>query len=229
MAENEDKVLLFIPSLVATLLNRENAKGTPLTEEEVIAIRDSAPCVTVPPDVAAKMEMERGYSDLDPENCWVEWQQARQDLKSDERDEPRFMALRDKDLTAVVQRAQETFDFFKRAFQQDSYSEAFHLVKARFVDQSDGETVAHLWLGVTEIADDSVQCVTFEVPTGFKGLRDGQVVTLTYDAVEDWMINDRGRLYGGFSIRVQREHTPEKERESFDRYVGITEYKEELP
>jgi hypothetical protein len=82
---NSEKLLLYpMPSLVATLLNRENAKGCPLTEEEVINIRDSCPSVAVPPEVAEKIDEERGYKDINPENCWEEWQKARKALMKNE-------------------------------------------------------------------------------------------------------------------------------------------------
>lgn len=75
-----DLIFYPVPSLVATLLNREMAKGSPLTEEEVMAIRDSCEVIAVPPNVAREMDEARGYMDIDTENCWAEWQLARQDL-----------------------------------------------------------------------------------------------------------------------------------------------------
>ena len=80
MGENEDLIIYPVPSLVATLLNRERAKGSPLTEKEVILIRDSCEAIAVPPDVARQMDESRGYHDIDPENCWEEWQRARKEL-----------------------------------------------------------------------------------------------------------------------------------------------------
>lgn len=76
-------VIFYLPSLVATLLNREKAKGLPLTEEEVLEIRDNAPAVALPVDVAQKVEAERGYQDIGFENCWEEWQRARVSLNPD--------------------------------------------------------------------------------------------------------------------------------------------------
>ena len=78
---SDDLIIYPIPSLVATLLNRENAKGFPLTEEEVIAIRDAAPSVTMTREDAAKVDERRGYLDIDPENCWAEWQRVRVELQ----------------------------------------------------------------------------------------------------------------------------------------------------
>ena len=80
MSQGDNLIIYPIPSLVATLLNRERAKGSPLTEEEFIAIRDTAPAVALTREDVAKVEERRGYIDIDPENCWVEWQRARIEL-----------------------------------------------------------------------------------------------------------------------------------------------------
>lgn len=80
MSDTEELAIYPMPSLVATLLNQEQAKGSPLTEAEVTAIRDSCPSVAVPIDVALKIDSERGYKDIDPEHCWEQWQEARKTL-----------------------------------------------------------------------------------------------------------------------------------------------------
>ncbi|WP_442798075.1 hypothetical protein [Pantoea vagans] len=69
--------LVYIPALIPLLLNKENEKGSPLTEEEVSSIRDSATCIEVARDVAFTMAECRGYFDINPENCWDEWRAYR--------------------------------------------------------------------------------------------------------------------------------------------------------
>ena len=78
MSDSEHLVIYPMPSLVSTLLNREQTKGSPLTEAEVLQIRDDCPSVAVPIDIVPKIDAERGYKDINPENCWAEWQEARQ-------------------------------------------------------------------------------------------------------------------------------------------------------
>ena len=80
MSDSEELIIFPIPSLVATLLNRERAKGSPLTEQEVIQIRDACPARALRPEDVRKIEERRGYKDIDPENCWEEWQETRKDL-----------------------------------------------------------------------------------------------------------------------------------------------------
>jgi len=80
---DEDMVIYPMPSLVATLLQAEERKGSPLTEREVLAICDKSPSVVLPRKIAAKVTEGRGYQDIDPENCWVEWQEIRGKYKSE--------------------------------------------------------------------------------------------------------------------------------------------------
>lgn len=83
MSDSEELIICPVPSLVATLLNRERAKGSPLTEPEVIQIRDACPSVALRPEQVRKIEESRGYTDIDPENCWEEWQEARKHLRNE--------------------------------------------------------------------------------------------------------------------------------------------------
>ena len=78
---SEGLVIYCVPSLVATLLNREKAKGSPLTEEEVLKIRDGCPAIALLPETAAEMDRKRGYQDINPNHCWEQWQVARRNLE----------------------------------------------------------------------------------------------------------------------------------------------------
>lgn len=73
--EMTDEILVSvpIPALVAILLHSAKAKGSPLTESEVLAIRDQAVCITMRYSMAADMAEKRGYDDIRPENVWEDW------------------------------------------------------------------------------------------------------------------------------------------------------------
>ena len=80
MTEEEPLVPVPIPALCAILLNAEKTLGRPLTEDEVLAIRDAMPCITMHVLDRAALEEKRGYRDIDPENAWEEWLQLRPSL-----------------------------------------------------------------------------------------------------------------------------------------------------
>lgn len=63
MSDSEKLVIYPMPSLVATLLNRERSKGSPLTEAEVTEIRDRCPSVAVPVDMVETINAQRGYKE----------------------------------------------------------------------------------------------------------------------------------------------------------------------
>ncbi|WP_257638183.1 hypothetical protein [Janthinobacterium sp. UMAB-56] len=72
--------MVFIPALVTVLLHAEKTLGRPLTEPEVIAIRDKAVCMAMPASQAEMMEAKRGYADIVAETVWPEWQSVRLQL-----------------------------------------------------------------------------------------------------------------------------------------------------
>jgi len=74
---NDPLCLVFVPALVAVLYAAEQQKGAPLTEQEVIDIRNNATCIKLPFRVALESEQKRGYPDIVAENCWEEWQSMR--------------------------------------------------------------------------------------------------------------------------------------------------------
>ncbi len=80
--ESEKLVLVFIPTLVSLLVAAEKAKGSALSEEEVVSIRDKATCMVLPFSVALAGDDARGYVDIVAEDCWLEWQRARLEILS---------------------------------------------------------------------------------------------------------------------------------------------------
>nr|WP_154927735.1 hypothetical protein [Pantoea agglomerans] len=66
-------IVLFIPSLISLLVSKAEEKGSPLTEEEVLAIRDNATAIVTDAEGVSAVAERRGYQDIDPEHCWEEW------------------------------------------------------------------------------------------------------------------------------------------------------------
>jgi hypothetical protein len=77
---DEALVPVFIPPLVTILAQEEQQKGSPLTETEVLDIRNRSVVMMMRQSYADLMAQNRGYRDIAPQNCWVEWQQVREQL-----------------------------------------------------------------------------------------------------------------------------------------------------
>jgi len=78
--QDDPLVPVFIPPLVTMLYVTEQKKGRPLTEQEVLELRDGCVCMMLPLSKARRMAESRGDDDIDPENVWEEWRIARDQI-----------------------------------------------------------------------------------------------------------------------------------------------------
>lgn len=80
----EPTVLVFLNPLVMLLAAREQQQGTPLTEAEVLEVRDDAACVQMPLSQAehfyAALDAQMPIPRLNPNRIWEEWQAAREQI-----------------------------------------------------------------------------------------------------------------------------------------------------
>ncbi|PZL95119.1 hypothetical protein CKF43_09330 [Pantoea graminicola] len=61
-------IVLFIPSLISLLVSKAEEKGSRLTEEEVLAIRENATAIVTDAEGVLAVADRRGYQDIDPEH-----------------------------------------------------------------------------------------------------------------------------------------------------------------
>ena len=77
MAKDQQLVPVFMPPLAVMLARAEELKGSPLTEDAVVRLRDKAVCIMLKVGDAEKLTETRGYRDVNPENCWADWHRLR--------------------------------------------------------------------------------------------------------------------------------------------------------
>jgi hypothetical protein len=74
-------VIVFLNPLALLLASRERQKGAPLTEAEVLAVRDHAACTQMTRSQAVKfyaaLDAQTPIPRLDPDRIWEEWQEIR--------------------------------------------------------------------------------------------------------------------------------------------------------
>jgi len=207
------------------LIHAEDKKGEPLTKAEVYAIRDSASCIMMQAVDVRKMDESRGYRDLDPENCWFDWQMTRRDTgrKPDLDPGPRFDHVRSSDpaYQKTIEDAHRFLSHFRDLLSADGTPRADALVKTRLVD---GENSSFMWLNNTAIDGNNFTAELFEVPDSLPNYKVGTRVAVTLDDLMDWMVNENGRLTGGFSLRYNRDRMTDAEKHDFDEYIGVDEY-----
>ena len=158
-------------------------------------------------------------------------------VKSDvSQGEPLFTAISqtNRDFQLAYDHASATISKFIEHIQRGG--DTFRSAKLRFRDPDESERLGEdrflfLWLGSVHYYPDEhdFSGVFFEVPSELqKWQQVGQHLAFNADDIFDWMVIDQGHLHGGFTLRVARELRPESERESYDRYVGVSVY-EPLP
>ena len=225
MSNESELIPVFLPALSTVLIATEDKKGQPLDEAEVLEIRDSATCIMMEQSDAAKMAESRGYLDIDPENCWYDWQMLRRELGRkpdlDAGARVEYFNNEDSGYQLTIDRAQETIGQFREMF--DKFEPWSPLIKTELSNRnSDGR--CFVWLNNVRETSDGFVAQIFEIPPTLQGFEIGEHIDIPDCDVLDWMINDRGTLHGGFSIRYHREKIPEHERDAFDEHLGVTTY-----
>lgn len=214
-----------MPALVVVLVHAEDKKGTPLTKVEVHAIRDNAACIMMEAADAHKMDDSRGYRDIDPENCWHDWQLARRDMgrKPDLDPGPRFDQVRSSDpaYQQTIRDARNSISHFRELLPSDGSQRPDALIKTKLID---GDNSAFMWLNNTAVEGDNFTAELFEVPDTLPSHKVGDRHTVTLEELMDWMVNENGRLTGGFSLRYHRDRLSDAEKVDFDQHIGVTEY-----
>jgi len=145
--------------------------------------------------------------------------------------EPMFVAVpnRHPAVLDAVNRAKASVPEFRRLLATNRGPGVFHSAKLRFRDPEwsarlGEDRFVNLWLTVTEADKDGFEGSAFELPKEITWLQVGKPVRFTDDDIVDWMVNDKGHLFGGFSLRVTRAALPEERRASFDEHIGVTSY-----
>ena len=224
-AEEENLVPVFIPALGPILIHAEDLKGEPLSYDEVIRIRDQAVCIMMQEADARKMDESRGYRDIDPENCWHDWQHLRRELgrKPDLDPGPKTNLIRSADpaYQQTIRDAHATLAQFRSLLPADGRSRADAMVKSKI---SQGDESAFMWLSHARISGTGFIAEFFEVSEAFTNYQVGDELEIPEAALLDWMVNDQGTLHGGFSIRYDRSTLPESERGEYDEYIGVSKY-----
>ncbi|AMV34417.1 hypothetical protein VN12_19995 [Pirellula sp. SH-Sr6A] len=223
--ESDELVPVFMPALILLLGHAEDKKGSPLSKDEVHSIRDSGTCIMMDVGDARKMDGARGYSDIDPENCWHDWQMARREMgrKTDMDPGPRFDFVQSNDpaYQQTIRDAQESIGQFRTMLPSDGSARPDALIKTKLVD---GNNSAFMWLNNTATEGDNFSAELFEVPDTLPNYAIGDRYVVALDEVTDWMVNENGRLTGGFSIRYHRDRMTESEKLNLDRHIGVTDY-----
>lgn len=81
---DEPQVKVYLNPLLMLLAGREKQKGSPLTREEVLEVRDHAASVMMTASQArsfyAALDAKVPIYRLDPDRIWEQWQEVRDEI-----------------------------------------------------------------------------------------------------------------------------------------------------
>lgn len=63
----------FIPSLLSVLIAAKEKKKAPLTDNEILSLRDKLPSIILPDPLIEELNKGRTYRDIDAIDCIAEW------------------------------------------------------------------------------------------------------------------------------------------------------------
>jgi uncharacterized protein YegJ (DUF2314 family) len=132
-------------------------------------------------------------------------------------------------LVASVERARSTLPRFRELIVTSTGPETYRSAKLRFRDPELSERLGedryfYSWVSFVTCDGDAFFGTLVQPPSEIKWLEAGQSIRFKGDELWDWMVNQDGHLFGGFSLRVMREALPEERRAAFDQYVGVKSY-----
>jgi uncharacterized protein YegJ (DUF2314 family) len=113
-----------------------------------------------------------------------------------------YAQAKDPELEQAKRDAISTLDYFIKSFNSLSSDTTHHFsLKADFIDNGEHE---HMWISLNRIENENFQGKLGNDPQIIKNIKYGDLVKITRDQIEDWIILDTktNKWEGGFSAKV---------------------------
>lgn len=132
---------------------------------------------------------------------------AREDIKPSAEPQVFDVARHNYAMKRAVHQARRTVGVFIMALQHPTATESDFEVKKPVIQ---GDVVEHLWLSQVTFSGNRFHGYVDNHPHKIKGLKMGDRVSVNPNEISDWAYLDKGRLIGGYTIRVlYSELTPQ--------------------
>jgi uncharacterized protein YegJ (DUF2314 family) len=105
-------------------------------------------------------------------------------------------------MIAAVDEANRRWPEFVAALQNRKAPDEIFAVKARFTE---GEEEEFMWVSVDRIDGERILGRLENSPAMIKSLREGDLVTVPRENLNDWLYSSGGEPVGGFTMKVMEE------------------------
>ena len=123
----------------------------------------------------------------------------------------------DPEMLAAQQQSRATINDFITALNSGDTANYNFAVKYGFVEGTERE---FMWIGQLSAQGDSLHGVLDNEPDYIHNVQGGQRVVIHKDSIADWNYTRKGRLIGGYSIRLIRSRMTPAEQAEFDESVS---------
>lgn len=140
------------------------------------------------------------------------------------KDEPLFAVIDSNDelFRMTVEKAQSEINWFQNELNSKSET-AMASVKIRIPDNQNND--AFIWLINPSFESDTCVAEVFEIPAESFDFKVGDKLRFHKKDVQDWYILDQeGKMKGGYSLRYMRQKLSRKDQIEFDKYIGVKVY-----
>ncbi len=124
----------------------------------------------------------------------------------------------DETMNWAIEKARLTLHYFEKCLKSPKEGQQYFSIKVMI---EDGEIVEYLWLTEPNFdTEGNLFGMVGNEPLNVKNVKINQNIGIDRSKVSDWMIIEKGRLIGGYTIRVLRDKLSGKDLESFDKSLG---------
>ena len=117
-------------------------------------------------------------------------------------------------MNAAKQKARSTLARFRELYARRTAGGTYTV---KFPLTQNGAT-EHIWLQLTSMRDTEFVGLLANDPVNGASYRKGQAMTVPASLVEDWMVNNGGTIYGGYTARVALAQLPKDQQA---KYAGV--------
>ncbi len=119
----------------------------------------------------------------------------------------------------AIEKANLTLWYFEESLNKPKDFQTYFSIKVKIMD---GEIGEHIWLTEPNFDEfGNLFGIVGNVPVDVTTVKLDQKIGVDRNYISDWMIIERGRLIGGYTIRAIRDGIPDAEKSQFDESIGI--------
>lgn len=130
-----------------------------------------------------------------------------------------YIPNEDERMNWAIEKAGLTLWYFEESLKSPVAGQEYFSIKVMIEDAG---RVEHIWLTAPDFDEEgNLFGEVGNEPVQIKTVKLGQKIGVMRSMISDWMIVEKGRLIGGYTIRAIREGIPESDRPAFDESIGL--------